>query len=83
MGTTACSFAVVCESPEAKSVTSCPRATRPLVNRSIAISVPPWDFGGTEKQTVAICAILTGKGDAPPLASTSKYAATWARGREP
>ena len=46
------------ESPEAKSVTSCPRATRPRVKRSIAISVPPCDFGGTEKAIEAIWAIL-------------------------
>jgi hypothetical protein len=58
-------------------VTSWPRSTRPRVSRSIAISVPPCERGGTEKQIDAICAILTGRSgwptqEAPPSPSPSR-----------
>ena len=64
------------ESPEAKSVTSCPRSTRPRVSRSIAISVPPWERGGIGKADRRDLRDLHRKETAPALARSSKYSAT-------
>src|SRR3989344_8206560 len=50
-------FPEVRESPEAKSVTSCPRLISSSVRSETIYSVPPWVMGGTGTQRGAICAI--------------------------
>src|SRR3989344_4377697 len=50
-------FPDVCEAPEAKSVTSCPRLISFSVRRETIYSVPPWVMGGTGTHRGAICAM--------------------------
>ena len=52
------SRARVCESPEAKSVTSCPSATRPSASSATTRSIPPYASGGTGNHTGQMTATL-------------------------
>src|SRR6187551_609330 len=51
------SFALVCESPLANNVTSCPSATSSSVIQCTTRSVPPYSFGGTASVSGATCAM--------------------------
>ena len=51
------SFAAVCESPDAKSVTSCPRLTSSSVSHETISSAPPYFSGGTLVQSGPTCAM--------------------------
>ena len=55
----------VWESPEANSVTWCPRRTSSSVSTWTTRSVPPYPDGGTRSSGGAICAIRSGR--PPPV----------------
>src|SRR5512132_1392861 len=57
-GKTAASFAFVCESPDAKRVTSCPPSTSPSASNETTHSTPPYPVGGTGNQHGATIAIF-------------------------